>query len=534
MRHVAPLKLCSSVPAPNESTFQSSGRILGISYLWMSLAVPRGRNIKSKSVTGTDNDGSLPKTPTGILGLDEITDGGLPTGRATLVCGAAGSGKTVLALQFIVNGIRSYDEPGVYMAFEETSEDLRLNVRSMGFDLAQLERERKLAIDPVYIERSEIEETGEYNLEGLFIRLGEAIDKIKAKRVVLDTIEVLFAGLRNESVIRAELRRLFRWLKEKGVTAIVTGERGDGSLTRYGLEEYVADCVILLDHRVTEQISTRRLRVVKYRGTLHGTDEYPFLMTETGISVLPLTSLGLVHTALKERLSSGVPDLDAMLGNKGFFRGSSILVSGTAGTGKSSLAANFARATCERGERCVYFAFEESTDQIIRNMESIGVSLRPLVDKGLLRFVTIRPTSLGLEAHLASMHRVIQEVEPSVVVVDPMTNLISVSDLAGVKSMLTRLVDFLKVQQITALFTHLSTAGTTPSQETTDEGVSSIMDVWLLLRDIESEGRRSYGIFILKSRGMAHSHDIREFMLTDNGIRIGNVIKAGITTAAAH
>lgn len=472
-------------------------------------------------------DPALRKTPTGIQGLDEITRGGFPTGRTTLVCGAAGSGKTVLGLQFVVNGIREYGEPGVYMAFEETAEELRQNVASMGLDLAQLERQKQLVIDPVYIERSEIEETGEYNLDGLFVRLSDSIDSIKAKRVVLDTIEVLFAGLRNESVIRAELRRLFRWLREKGVTAVVTGERGDGTLTRHGLEEYVADCVILLDQRVTEQISTRRLRIAKYRGTLHGTDEYPFLMCESGLSVLPLTSLGLSHTALKERISSGVPDLDAMLGNKGFFRGSSILLSGTAGTGKSSLAANFVRAACERGERCLYFAFEESTGQIMRNMESIGICLRRHVDEGLLRFEAIRPTSLGLEAHLASIHGVVSDFKPSVAVIDPITNLISVSNSAGIKSMLTRLIDFLKVQQITAVFTHLSTAGSAPSQESTDEGVSSLMDVWVLLRDIENEGHRSYGIFVLKSRGMAHSHEIRQFMLTDNGIRIGNVITAG-------
>ncbi len=472
----------------------------------------------------------LSKTPTGIQGLDEVTAGGLPTGRTTLICGGAGSGKTVLAIEFLVHGILDYGEPGVFMAFEETSHELRQNVTSMGFDLAKLERENKLVIDPVYIERSEIEETGEYSLEGLFIRLGHAIDTIKAKRVVLDTIEVLFAGLRNESIIRAELRRLFRWLKEKGVTAIVTGERGEGKLTRYGLEEYVADCVILLDHRVTEQISTRRLRVVKYRGTLHGTDEYPFLMTKEGLSILPLTSLGLSHAALADRISSGVPGLDAMLSNQGFFRGSSILVSGTAGTGKSSLASHFVKAGCERGERCVYFAFEESLSQIIRNMESIGVSLQPYVDKGLLHFVNIRPSSLGLEAHLAAMHEAIYELKPALAVIDPISNLISVTNLAGVKSMLARLIDFLKMQQVTTMFTHLSAAGTTQSLESTEEGVSSLMDAWLLLRDIEHQGHRSFGIFVLKSRGMAHSHEIKEFKLTDNGIRIGDVIATHAAT----
>ncbi len=467
----------------------------------------------------TSNMNSLQKTLTGIEGLDEVTNSGLPTGRTTLICGSAGSGKTVLGMEFLVHGILEYGEPGVFMAFEETEKDLSQNVASFGFDLDKLQEEGKLVIDHVFIERSEIEETGEYDLEGLFIRLGAAVDEINAKRVVLDTIEVLFAGLKNQSIIRAELRRLFRWLKDRGLTAIVTGERGEGMLTRYGLEEYVADCVILLDHRVTDQISTRRLRIVKYRGTLHGADEYPFLMGETGVSVLPITSVGLTHTASSERISSGVADLDEMLGRKGFFRGSSILVSGTAGTGKSSLALNFLKAACERGERALYFSFEESKDQIIRNMASIGLDLKPLFDQGLLHFHTVRPSSLGLEAHLASMHQIIKRVDPKVVVVDPITNFISTSDSAGVKSMLTRLVDFLKMKEITSMFTHLSTAG--GRLESTDENVSSIMDAWMLLRDVEYEGQRSYAFFVLKCRGMAHSHDMRKFMLTDNGIHLG-------------
>ena len=472
---------------------------------------------------------ALPKTPTGIEGLDEITLGGLPTGRTTLVCGSAGSGKTVFGMEFLVHGIVDHGEPGVFMAFEETERDLTQNVASFGYDLEKLQRENKLAIDHVFIERSEIEETGEYDLEGLFVRLGSAVDTIKAKRVVLDTIEVLFAGLKNQSIIRAELRRLFRWLKDKGLTAIVTGERGDGMMTRYGLEEYVADCVILLDHRVTEQISTRRLRIVKYRGSLHGTDEYPFLMGEHGISVLPITSVGLTHSASSQRISSGVPDLDKMLGGKGFFRGSSILVSGTAGTGKSSLALTFLKAACERGELALYFGFEESAEQVIRNKTSIGLDLRPLVQKGLLHFHTVRPSSLGLEAHLASMHQIIKRVNPKVVALDPITNFISVSNVSDVKSLLTRMVDFLKMQQITAMFTHLSTLG--GQLESTGENVSSIMDSWLLLRDIEHEGRRSYALYVLKSRGMAHSHEMREFRLTDNGIRLGDIYTKGLKSA---
>jgi circadian clock protein KaiC len=480
-----------------------------------------------------DRRQSLRKTPTGIQGLDEITNGGIPFGRSTLICGGAGSGKTVLGMEFIVRGIRDFNEPGVYMAFEENAEELTENVSSMGFDLAALQKSKKLIIDHVRIDRSEIEETGEYSLEGLFIRLADAIDTVKAKRVVLDTIEVLFGGLNNSAIIRAELRRLFGWLKEKGVTSIVTGERGDGTLTRFGLEEYVADCVISLDHRVTEQISTRRMRVVKYRGSVHGTDEYPFLMTENGMSVLPVTSLGLTHTVGKGRISSGVPGLDAMLAGNGFYRGSSVLVSGTAGTGKSSLSAHFVRAACERGEKCVYFSFEESQDQIIRNMQSIGVSLKPWVEKGLLHFNTVRPSSLGMEAHLSSFHKLIAEKSPAVVVVDPVTNLIAVSNLPGVKSMLTRLIDFLKMQHITAMFTHLSAAGLTHSLEHTDEAVSSLVDTWLLLRDIEHQGTRSYGLFVLKSRGMAHSHEIKEFRLTDSGIQIGELVDKRIAKTTA-
>jgi circadian clock protein KaiC len=475
---------------------------------------------------------SLQKTPTGIEGLDEITNGGLPKGRTTLVCGSAGSGKTVLGLEFLVHGILDFDEPGVFMAFEETERDLTQNVASFGYDLEQMQKDGKLAIDHVFIERSEIEEAGEYDLEGLFIRLGYAVDTINAKRVVLDTIEVLFAGLQNQAIIRAELRRLFRWLKDRGLTAIVTGERGEGMLTRYGLEEYVADCVILLDHRVTEQISTRRIRIVKYRGSIHGMDEYPFLMGETGISVLPITSVGLTHAVSRERISSGISDLDGMLGGEGFFRGSSILISGTAGTGKTSLAMTFMKAACERGERALYFGFEESIDQAIRNMSSIGLDLRPWVEKELLHFHTVRPCSLGLEAHLASMHQIIKKVGPKVVVMDPITNFISSSDAGAVKSMLTRLVDFLKMKQITAMFTHLSSGE--GSQEKTDENVSSIMDTWLLLRDVEHEGTRSCALYVLKSRGMAHSHEMRDLILTDDGILLGENYTKALISAPGH
>ena len=462
------------------------------------------------------------KSPSGIEGLDEITGGGLPTGRPTLVCGSAGCGKTLLAMNFIVQGALHYNEPGVFIAFEENEEELTKNFASLGFDLNDLSARKKIAVDHVYIERSEIEETGEYDLEGLFIRLGHAIDSIGAKRVVLDTVEALFAGLSNTSILRAELRRLFRWLKTKGVTAIITGERGEGTLTRHGLEEYVADCVILLDHRVVEQVSTRRLRIVKYRGTSHGTNEYPFLIDEEGISVLPVTSLKLDHAVSTERISTGIPRLDAMMGGKGYYRGSSILISGTAGTGKSSLASVFAEAACKRGERCLYLAFEESPNQIMRNMRSIGVNLEPWVKKGLLRFHSARPTTFGLETHLATMHRSIETFKPRVVIVDPITNLIAAGMENEVKSILTRLMDYLKTKQITALFTNLTSPGTA-SLEHTDLAVSSLMDTWLLLRDVESNGERNRGLYLLKSRGMAHSNQVREFIISDKGMDLAEV-----------
>ncbi len=463
----------------------------------------------------------LQKSPTGIRGLDEVTGGGLPRGRPTLVCGSAGSGKTLLGIEFLVRGAIDYHEPGVLLAFEETSEELATNVASMGIDLRRLVARGQLRVDAVRIERGEIEETGEYDLGGLFLRLSEAIDSIHAKRVVLDTIEVLFAGLSNHAIVRAELRRLFRWLKDKGVTAVITGERGDGSLTRYGLEEYVADCVILLDHRVSDQVFTRRLRVVKYRGTLHGTNEYPFLITKSGISVLPVTSMGLNHQVTNQRISSGIPSLDAMLGGQGYFRGTTILISGTAGTGKSTLAAAFAAAACERGERCLYVAFEESSSQILRNMRSVGMNLEPFVKSGLLRFYTTRPAAQGLEAHLVVLHDLVTSFQPQVVIVDPVTNLTTVGTVPDVKATLARLIDFLKTQQITLLATSLCRGG--DSEDQTEVGISSLMDTWLLVRNLENNGERNRGLYILKSRGMAHSNQIREFVLTDRGIELVEV-----------
>jgi len=477
---------------------------------------------------------SLLKCPTGIQGLDEITCGGLPHGRTTLVCGGAGCGKTLLGIEFLVRGAMLHNEPGVFFAFEETAEELAQNVRSLGFDLDDLIEKKKLAVDYIYIERSEIEETGEYDLEGLFIRLGYAIDSIGAKRVVLDTLETLFSGLSNVAIVRAELRRLFRWLKQKGVTTIVTAERGDGTLTRHGLEEYVADCVLSLDHRVAGQISTRRLRVVKYRGSTHATNEFPFLIDEGGISVLPITSLQLQHQASIERISSGVPGLDAMLGGQGFFRGSSVLLSGTAGVGKTSLSCHAANACCRRDERCLYFAFEESEAQLLRNMRSIGLDLEPWVKKGLLRFQVARPTMNGLEMHLASIHKQVEAFQPHLVIVDPVTSFLSSGTDTEATSMVIRLVDYLKSHQITALLTNLNHAGSVLEQ--TDVAISSLIDTWMLLRDIELNGERNRGLYILKSRGMAHSNQIREFLLTERGIQLTEVYLGpeGVLTGSAR
>jgi circadian clock protein KaiC len=487
----------------------------------------------TKALNQRKTNRGLEKVPTGIHGFDEITGGGLPQGRPTLVCGGPGCGKTLFAMEFLVKGALEFGEPGVFVSFEETSDELAKNVRSLGFDLDDLIARKKIAIDFVRIERGEIEETGDYDLEGLFVRLGHAIDSIGATRVVLDTIETLFSALSNEGILRAELRRLFRWLKSKGVTAIITGERGDGSLTRQGLEEYVSDCVILLDHRVIEQISTRRMRVVKYRGSVHGTNEYPFLIDEQGISILPITSLGLQHDISNERISSGVERLDEMLGGKGYFRGSTVLVSGTAGTGKSSLASHFVDAACGRGERCLYLAFEESPQQIVRNMRSIGLDLERWVKKGLLRFHASRSTLYGLERHLVTAHKLIQEFKPQIVVLDPIGNLTRAGSQSDTTSMLIRLLDFLKSEKITAFWTSLSSD---EEAQRTDVQISSLVDTWLLLRDVELNGERNRAMYVLKSRGMAHSNQIREFLLTDHGIELADVYlgPGGVLTGSAR
>ena len=477
---------------------------------------------------------ALAKSPTGIRGLDEITLGGLPRGRPTLVCGRAGCGKTLFAVEFLVHGAIDYDDPGVFIAFEETEEDLTKNVASLGYDLADLSRRKKLTIDYIRVERSEIEETGEYDLEGLFVRLGHAIDSIGAKRVVLDTIEAIFSGFQNTNILRAELRRLFRWLKDKGVTAVITAEQGDGTLTRHGLEEYVSDCVILLDHRVRDQISTRRLRVVKYRGSSHGTNEYPFLIDEQGIWVLPITSLGLEHKAASERVSTGIESLDQMLGGKGYYRGTSILISGTAGTGKTSIAAHFVDAACRRGERCIYFSSEESPAQVTRNLRSIGLDLEPWMKKGLLHFDATRPNFHGLEMHLLRVQKLIDQIKPSITVFDPLSGYLTLGDSLEVKSMLTRLLDSLKGRQITSIFNTLLEGDHSELQS--ELGVSSLMDTWILLRNIEHNGERNRGLYILKARGIAHSNQIREFVFTNRGIELKDVYAGaeGVLTGSAR
>lgn len=480
----------------------------------------------------TSEPTAIAKTPTGISGLDVVTFGGLPTGRPTLLCGAAGCGKTLFSMTFLVNGALQYGEHGVFLSFEERAPDLAANVASLGYDVEALVSAGKLAIDHVHIESSEIEESGDWDLEALFVRLNYAIDKVGAKRVVLDTIEALFSGLKNQAILRAEIRRLFSWLKDKGVTAIITGERGEGQLTRYGIEEYVSDCVILLDNRVLDQITTRRLRIVKYRGSAHGTNEYPFLIDDRGVSVLPITSAGLQHDVSSEAVPTGVPGLDAMFGLGGFYRGSSVLISGLAGTGKSTFSALFAEAMCKRGEKCLYFAFEESPSQIVRNMKSAGIDLQKYVDSGLLRFEAARPSLYGLEMHLARMNRDIEEFDPSAVVVDP------ISAFRGVQSeihaTLLRLADICKSRGVTAIFTSLSLAEDHANEA--DRGVSSLMDTWISLTDVEASGERNRVLYVLKSRGMGHSNQMREYLLTNNGIKLIEpyIGARGVLTGAAR
>jgi len=476
---------------------------------------------------------ALKKTPTGIEGLDEITEGGFPAGRPILICGSAGCGKSLMAIQFLVKGITDYNEPGVLMTFEESATDIAQNVHSMGFDLPGLVDQKKLKIDYVRIERSEIEETGEYDLEGLFVRLNYAIDSIGAKRVVLDTIESLFAGMENMTLLRSEIRRLFQWLKQKGVTAVITGERGDNTLTRQGLEEYISDCVILLDFRVIEQIATRRLRIVKYRGSIHGTNEYPFLIDETGITVLPITSLKLDHKSTTEVISTGLPALDDLFHAGGLYRGNTMLITGSAGTAKTTIAAYFALGSCLRNERVLFFSFEESPDQLLRNMTSVGINLKPYIKSGLLHIQSSRPSLHGLEMHLLSLHKYIREFDPSTVIIDPISSLISVGSSTEVKAMLVRLIDMLKTKQITALFTSL-TRNRKGELNTTEEAVSSLADTWIKLANEVMGHTVVRSMMIVKSRGMGHSGALLDFVMTKKGLIIQHENAGDGTTDGIH
>jgi circadian clock protein KaiC len=492
------------------------------------------RSRKGKPQGSENRPIALEKCPTGIRGLDEMTFGGLPRGRPTLICGGAGCGKTLLGIEFLVRGVTEFNEPGVCISFEEKEDELAANAASLGFDIPALVKQKKLAIDHVYLERSLIEEAGEYDLEALFVRIGYAVDSIGAKRVLLDSVEALFAGLQGEGILRSELRRLFRWLKDRKLTCIITGEQGQGTLTRYGLEEYISDCVILLDHRTTEGVLTRRLRVVKYRGSTHGTNEYPFLIESDGINIFPVTSIALEHSGTTERISSGVPALDEMLGGKGYYRGTSVLISGTAGTGKTSLGAHFVDAACARGEKCIFLSFEESGAQIARNMRSIGIQLSRWIERGLLHIEAVRPTTFGLEMHLVRIHKLIDTFNPEVVVVDPITALLHSGATQETRLMLLRLIDYLKGRGVTALMTSLTSGG--DAQEQTTVEISSLVDAWLLLRDIESGGERNRGIYVLKARGIAHSNQIREFLLTPTGVELREVYlgNAGLVTGSAR
>lgn len=475
----------------------------------------RARSATRKSETAPRLP-ELVKAPTGITGLDELTAGGLPAGRPTLLCGTAGCGKTLFGLHFLVRGALDYGEPGVFVAFEEREQDLIQNVASLGFDLADLMQRQLLSIDHIHVDRTEIEESGEYDLEGLFLRLDSAISQVGAKRVVIDTLETIFGAFSNVAILRSELRRLFHWLKERNVTTIITAERGDGTLSRHGLEEYVSDCVILLDHRVRDQVSTRRIRVVKYRGSSHQTNEFPFLIDETGITVVPITSVSLAHDVSEERVSSGISKLDAMLGGGGYYRGSTLLVTGTAGSGKSSVCAHFAHATCAAGERCLYISYEESPRQIERNMRAIGLDLAEMRQRKLLEFMALRSTSHGYEAHLALVHKKVEAFEPSAIVLDPIGTFLAAGAEEEALVMLVRLIDMLKGRGVTIMLSNLTYGG--DALEQTRIAVSSMVDTWLLLKQLEANGERNRCLYVLKSRGMSHSNQIREFLITQHGI----------------
>jgi circadian clock protein KaiC len=475
----------------------------------------------------------LAKAPTGIRGFDEITGGGLPRGRASLVTGGPGAGKTLFGLEFLVRGAQDFDEPGVLLAFEESAEELADDVASLGFDLAGLEAGGHLVVDACRVDATEFVTTGEFDLDGLFIRLSAAVQAVGARRVVLDTIEVLFGALDNEAVVRAEFSRLLRWLKDQGLTTLITGERGrEGQLTRYGIEEYVSDCVIVLDHRMHDEIATRRLRIVKYRGSRHGTNEYPFLVTDRGLMIWPITSTRLTYPVSTERISLGVPRLDQML-TGGVHRGSTVLITGTAGTGKTTLAASAVDAACARGEPALFVSFEESPDQLVRNMRSVGIDLGRWVDAGLLRLWGQRATAFGLESHLAGIERLLDETTPGIAVLDAVGSLTHIGAHSEVTAAVAREVDMMKSRGITGVITSLTHER---QGETSSVDASSLIDTWLLLRNVESDGERNRLLFVIKSRGTAHSNQVREFILTDHGAELLDVSVGprGVLTGSAR
>lgn len=476
----------------------------------------------------------LAKCPTGIEGLDTLTNGGLPRNRLTLICGSAGSGKTSLGIEFLVQGIIKYDEPGLFITFEEKPQEIIENAASIGFDLEDLINKKKLFIEYIPVQEEEVMQSGDYTLEALFIRFEQVITSIAVKRVTLDTLDSIFASLGNTPVLRAEIYRLFNWLKQKNITSLVTSEAGITTLSRNGLEEYISDCVISLRTNIVSEVLTRFLRVVKYRGSKHGTNEYPFLITDIGINLFPITSNYLNNIVSTEFVSTGVKELDEMMDNKGYYRGSTVLVTGTAGTGKSSLAAVFSNSICQTGERCIYFTFEEMINQILRNMSSVNLNLQQWIDKDLLKFYAYRSPTYGLETHLLTIQNVIKEFKPHAVIIDPITNFDLIGTELEIKSMMTRLIDFLKAQQITALFTSLAT--TIDPREQTEIGISSLIDSWLVLQNLEQAGERTRGITILKSRGIAHSNQIREFIITSNGIKLEKIYVGpnGILTGSAR
>ena len=474
-----------------------------------------------KKENPASNHGQLKKCPTGIKGFDEITEGGLPKNRITLISGGTGSGKTLLGIDFLVNGVIHYKERGVFMSFEESEDEIYQDVASLNLDLRGLVLKKEIRFEHVLLERHDIHEKGEFNLEGLFIRLELAIDSIAAKRVVLDSIESLFAGITDTGILRLEIKRLFRWLKHKQVTAVITGERGENSFTRHGLEEFISDCIILLDNRVRQQVSTRRIRVIKYRGSNHGTNEYPFVIDKNGLSVIPITSAGLDHPGTDEKVSTGVASLDKLFAGGGYARGSAVLISGTAGTGKTSLAAAFAEESCKRGERCLYLSYEESPGQLIQNMRSVGFDLEKWIKKGLLKIVSTRPAFFGLETHLLDLYKILADFKPTSVVIDPLTSLIGQAETSEIQSMMTRMIDALKSKGITGVFTSL--VSSTAQNDTSGEiGVSSLIDTWIVVRELEeNEGRRRIrGLYIVKSRGTGHSSDVQKMIFSDDGIQV--------------